>query len=382
MNRPVVITAGGTGGHMFPALALASELERRGRTVALACDERGARYLPEGVEAFKVRASSPSGSITKRMSGLINLGLGFVQSWWWLKRQNPIAVAAFGSYASVPVGVAAGLLRLPILVHEQNAVLGRANRMIAKRASGLALTFAETEHADMLPEDRHMMTGNPVRPEIRQHMGEAYRLPAEGEPLEILVIGGSQGARALSDVVPAALDRLSGRERSLIRLTQQCRPEDLERVELAYKALGFEAELKSFFDDLPARLAKAHLVISRSGASSISEMLVLGKPSILIPLPYSLEGDQLANAKVVEAAGGAWLLEEAMLTGELLADKIRRVLEKPEILSEAAGKARALARPDAGEALADALERIIPGFNTSGAAKSKGDGPGPLEEAA
>ncbi len=382
MNRPVVITAGGTGGHMFPALALASELERRGRTVALACDERGARYLPEGVEAFKVRASSPSGSITKRMSGLMNLGLGFVQSWWWLKRQNPIAVAAFGSYASVPVGVAAGHLRLPILVHEQNAVLGRANRMIAKRASGLALTFAETEHADMLPEDRHMMTGNPVRPEIRQHMGEAYRLPAEGEPLEILVIGGSQGARALSDVVPAALDRLSGRERSLIRLTQQCRPEDLERVELAYKALGFEAELKSFFDDLPARLAKAHLVISRSGASSISEMLVLGKPSILIPLPYSLEGDQLANAKVVEAAGGAWLLEEAMLTGELLADKIRRVLEKPEILSEAAGKARALARPDAGEALADALERIIPGFNTGGAAKSKGDGPGPLEEAA
>jgi UDP-N-acetylglucosamine--N-acetylmuramyl-(pentapeptide) pyrophosphoryl-undecaprenol N-acetylglucosamine transferase len=362
MSRPVIITAGGTGGHMFPALALAGELERRGRTVALACDERGARYLPEGMEAFKVRASSPSGSVGKRTSGIVNLGLGLLQSWWWLKRQNPIAIAAFGSYASVPVGVAAGLMGLPILVHEQNAVLGRANRMIAKRASGLALTFAETEHAEMLPEDRHVMTGNPVRPEIRQHMGEAYRLPAEGEPLEILVIGGSQGARALSDVVPAALDRLSGRERSHIRLTQQCRPEDMERVEQAYNSLGFAAELKSFFDDLPARLAKAHLVISRSGASSVAEMLVLGKPSILIPLPYSLEGDQLANAKMVEAAGGAWLMEEATLSGELLADRIRLFLERPGSLADAAAKAKALARPDAAEALADALERIIPGF--------------------
>lgn len=382
MSRPVIITAGGTGGHMFPALALASELERRGRTVALACDERGARYLPEGVEAFRVRASSPSGSVGRRTSGIFNLGLGLLQSWWWLRQQNPTAVAAFGSYASVPVGVAAGLMRLPILVHEQNAVLGRANRMIAKRASGLALTFTETEHADMLSEDRHVITGNPVRPEIRQHMGEAYRLPAEGEPLEVLVIGGSQGARALSDVVPAALDRLSGRERSHIRLTQQCRPEDLERVEQAYKALGFAAELKSFFDDLPARLSRAHLVISRSGASSVAEMLVLGKPSILIPLPYSLEGDQLANAKVVESAGGAWLMDEATLSGELLADRIRLFLEKPESLADAAAKAKALARPDAAEALADALERMIPGFKKGGAVRRDGGGSGPLEEAA
>ncbi|MGI9503397.1 MAG: UDP-N-acetylglucosamine--N-acetylmuramyl-(pentapeptide) pyrophosphoryl-undecaprenol N-acetylglucosamine transferase, partial [Geminicoccaceae bacterium] len=211
MNRPVVITAGGTGGHMFPALALATELERRGRTVALACDERGARYLPDDTEAFRVRASSPSGSVGKRSSGIMRLGLGLVQSLWWLKRQNPLAVAAFGSYASVPVGLAAGFLKLPLLVHEQNAVLGRANRMIAKRASGLALAFAETEFADMMADDRRVITGNPVRPEILGHKDDPYRLPAEGEPLDVLVIGGSQGARALSDVVPAALDRLSGR---------------------------------------------------------------------------------------------------------------------------------------------------------------------------
>lgn len=381
MNRPVVITAGGTGGHMFPALALATELERRGRTVALACDERGARYLPEEMEAFRIRASSPSGSMGKRSSGILKLGLGLVQSLWWLKRQNPLAVAAFGSYASVPIGVAAGFLKLPLLVHEQNAVLGRANRMIAKRASGLALAFAETEFADMIAEDQRVVTGNPVRPEILAHKDDAYRLPDEGEPLDVLVIGGSQGARALSDVVPAALDRLSGRERSRIRLAQQCRPEDLERVEQAYKNLGFSAELKSFFDDLPTRLAKAHLVISRSGASSVAEMLVLGRPSILIPLPSSLEGDQLANAKVAETAGAAWLMQEADLTGEVLSDKLRLCLEKPEQLTEMAAKAKVLARPDAAGALADVVERMIPGFRT-GSEKVSDGGRSGLEEAA
>ncbi|MEM9627171.1 MAG: undecaprenyldiphospho-muramoylpentapeptide beta-N-acetylglucosaminyltransferase [Pseudomonadota bacterium] len=380
MNRPVIITAGGTGGHMFPALALASELERRGRTVALACDERGARFLPEDMAWFKVRASSPSGSVGKRSSGIFRLGLGLLQSWWWLKRQKPLAVAAFGSYASVPVGVAAGLLKLPLLVHEQNAVLGRANRMIAKRASGLALTFAETEHAEMMAEDRHVVTGNPVRSEVRQQMGKAYSLPADGEPLDVLVIGGSQGARALSDVVPAALDRLSGRERSRIRLTQQCRPEDLERVEQAYKSLGFKAELKSFFEDLPERLAKAHLVISRSGASSVAEMLVLGTPSILIPLPSSLEGDQLANAKIAEAAGAAWLMEEKDLTGERLSDQLRLCLDKPDQLKDMAAKAKALGRPDAAEALADALERMIPGFKKS--SNNVNGGETPRQEAA
>ncbi|MGI9499502.1 MAG: undecaprenyldiphospho-muramoylpentapeptide beta-N-acetylglucosaminyltransferase [Geminicoccaceae bacterium] len=385
MNRPVIITAGGTGGHMFPALALAAELERSGRTVALACDERGARFLPEEMPWFKVRASSPSGSVGKRSSGIVRLGLGLLQSWWWLKRQRPLAVAAFGSYASVPVGVAAGMLKLPLLVHEQNAVLGRANRMIAKRASGLALTFAETERADMMSEDRQVVTGNPVRPEIRARAGEAYRLPGEGEPFELLVIGGSQGARALSDVLPAALDRLSGRERSRLRLTQQCRPEDLERVEQAYKGLGFEAELKTFFEDLPERLAKAHLVISRSGASSVAEMLALGRPSILIPLPSSLEGDQLANARFVAEAEAGWLVEQADLTGEWLSEQLRLCLEQPDRLSTMAAKAKALARPDAAEALADAVERMVPGLKAgskSSDTDGRGGGPGGSMEAA
>ncbi len=362
MTGAIAITAGGTGGHMFPALALASELERRGRAVALACDERGARYLPDEMEAFLVQAGSPSGPLAKRWSGMTKLGQGLLQSWWWLRKTRPSAVACFGSYASVPIGVAAGFLRIPILVHEQNAVLGRANRLVARRAAGLALTFDETRHAEMMPGNRLVITGNPVRPEITAHIGETYRPPAEGEPIEILVIGGSQGARSLSDILPAAFDRLSGRERSRIRLAQQCRPEDLERVEQAYKALGFKAELQPFFHDLPARLAKAHLVVSRAGASSVAEMLVLGRPSILIPLPSSLEGDQLANAEVVDAAKAGWLMKEADLNGEILADKLKICLEQPEQLAEMAANAKALGRPDAGEALADAVERLVPGF--------------------
>jgi len=382
MTGPLVITAGGTGGHIFPALALATELERRGRTVALAFDDRGARYLPEDKEAFIVEAASPSGSFTRRWSGMVKLGKGLLQSWWWLRKQRPAAVACFGSYASVPVGMAAGFLRLPILVHEQNAVLGRANRMVTRRASGLALTFAETRHADMVPDDRCILTGNPVRPEIEAHLGDAFRLPEDGEPIEILVIGGSQGARALSNILPDTMGRLSGRERSRIRLVQQCRPEDLERVEQAYKTLGFKAELKDFFHDLPARLAKAHLVISRAGASSVAEMLVLGKPSILIPLPQSLEGDQLANAEVVAAADAGWLMQEADLSGEALADKLRICLEQPEKLIDMAAKAKALGRPDAAKTLADAFERMIPGFKKGPDPKSTGDGPSPLEAAA
>ena len=381
MTGPLVITAGGTGGHMFPALALASELECRGRTVALAFDERGARYLPDDKEAFIVQAGSPSGPLAKRWSGMTKLGKGIAQSWWWLRNKRPAAVACFGSYASVPIGMAAGFLRLPILVHEQNAVLGRANRMIARRAGGLALTFAETRHAEMVQEDRRVVTGNPVRPEIMAHLGETYCRPGEGEPTEILVIGGSQGARALSDILPAAMGRLSGRERSRIRLVQQCRPDDLERVEHAYKSLGFQAELKDFFHDLPERLAKAHLVISRSGASSVAEMLVLGRPSILIPLPYSLEGDQLANAEIVASAGAGWLMQEADLSGEALADKLRLCLEQPELLTEMATKAKAIGRPGAAKTLADAFERMIPGFELDSKKMDGGQRSG-MEEAA
>jgi UDP-N-acetylglucosamine--N-acetylmuramyl-(pentapeptide) pyrophosphoryl-undecaprenol N-acetylglucosamine transferase len=359
MTRPIVIATGGTGGHMFPALALARELQGRGQEVVLLCDARGARYVGSAVAHRVIQAGSPSGRPLRRLQGLARLGLGLAQALVLLRRRRPAAVAAFGGYASVPVGLAAGLLGIPLLVHEQNAVLGRANRLIARRAAILALTFAETEGAAAARGARTVVTGNPVRSEVVAHRDQPYMPPEPGGPLDLLVVGGSQGARILSDVLPEALKALPPAARARIRLTQQCRPEDLDRVAAAYAALGLTAELKSFFDDLPERLADAHLVISRSGASSVAELLVLGRPSLLVPYRLAADDHQHANAAALATAGAAWLIGEAELDGERLATKLSACLVRPQQLAEMARSAHAQGRPDAGQALADATLSLL-----------------------
>lgn len=358
MTRPVIVTAGGTGGHIFPALALAAELRRRDQPAVLVCDARGERYVGPEIERRVIHAASPSGSWTRRLAGLARLGLGLAQSVRLLRGTRPAAVAAFGGYAAVPVGLAAGLLGIPLLVHEQNAVLGRANRLIARRAARLALTFETTRGADVVPPARRILTGNPVRPEVGARRDEPYRPPGAAQPLALLVVGGSQGARVLSEVVPAALARLTGRERARLALTQQCRPEDLERVAHAYGALGFAAELASFFDDLPLRLAGAQLVISRAGASSVAELLALGRPAILVPYRLAADDHQRANAAAVAEAGAGWLIDEAELDPETLAALLRQCLDQPDLLAGMAARAHALGRPDAASALADAVQSL------------------------
>jgi UDP-N-acetylglucosamine--N-acetylmuramyl-(pentapeptide) pyrophosphoryl-undecaprenol N-acetylglucosamine transferase len=358
MTRPVVIAAGGTGGHMFPALALAAELRRRGQPAILVCDARGARYLGRGIEHRLIQAASPSGRWPGRLGGLARLGLGWGQSLWILRRARPAAVAAFGGYAAAPVGLAAALSRIPLLVHEQNAVLGRANRMIVRRAARLALTFEATRGVEGVPAARRVVTGNPVRAEVAALCGAPYRAPGPEQRLNLLVVGGSQGARVLSEVVPAALARLGKDERARIALTQQCRPEDLERVTSAYEGLGFAAQLASFFDDLPQRMAAAHLVVSRAGASSVAELLALGRPALLVPFRFAADDHQQANAEAVRAAGAGWLIEEARLDAEALAGRIRIALEEPQQLAAMAGRAAALGRTDAAGALADALHAL------------------------
>jgi UDP-N-acetylglucosamine--N-acetylmuramyl-(pentapeptide) pyrophosphoryl-undecaprenol N-acetylglucosamine transferase len=360
VSRPVVIAAGGTGGHMFPAMALARELARRGRPAILVCDRRGARYLGAGLEHRLVSSASLSGSPWRRLAGLARLAFGFFQSLLLLRRQRPIAVAAFGGYASVPVALAARLLRIPLLVHEQNAVLGRANRLIARRAGRLALTFRETSGASIVPQARRVLTGNPVRAEIAALQAEPYAPPGRNDPLRVLVIGGSQGARVLSDVVPEAVRLLPARLRARLQLTQQCRPEDLERVATAYEELRFRAELRPFFEDLPERLAHAHLVISRSGASSVAELLVLGRPAVLVPFRLAADDHQRANAKVVADAGAAWLMGEAEIDPDRLAALLAQVIEEPGQLAEMAARSRGLGRPGAAGALADALASLAP----------------------
>jgi UDP-N-acetylglucosamine--N-acetylmuramyl-(pentapeptide) pyrophosphoryl-undecaprenol N-acetylglucosamine transferase len=352
---PVVIAAGGTGGHMFPALALAAELRRRGRPVVLVCDDRGARYVGEGTAHRLIRAGSPSGRLGARIAGLGRLAVGLGQSLMILRQTRPLAVAAFGGYAAAPVGVAAAILRVPLLVHEQNAVLGRANRLSARRAARLALTFEATRGAEIVPAERRVVTGNPVRTEVAALRGTPYRPAASDQALSVLVVGGSQGARILSEVVPAAIARLTKDERARIALTQQCRPDDLERVASAYAGLGFRAELASFFEDLPQRMAASHLVISRAGASTVAELLALGRPALLVPFRFAAEDHQQANAEAVRAAGAGWLIEERGLDAEALAGRIRIALEAPQQLAAMAACAAALGRVDAAGALADAL---------------------------
>ena len=355
MTRPVVIAAGGTGGHMFPALALAAKLRQRGQPAILVCDARGARYLGRGIEHRLIQAASPSGRWRSRAAGLGRLAVGLLQSVAILRRTRPAAVAAFGGYAAVPVGLAAGVLGIPLLVHEQNAVLGRANRLIARRAALLALSFEETRGAPAASRVARRLTGNPVRAEVVARRAEPYREPARDGPLELLVVGGSQGARILSEVLPAALAHLPKAERARLRLTQQCRPEDLERVASAYAGLGFAAELASFFDDLPERLARAQLVISRSGASSVAELLVLGRPALLVPYRLAADDHQRANAEAMAAAGAAWVVGETELDAERLATRLSACLDQPQELALMAQRAHALGRPDAAAALADAL---------------------------
>jgi UDP-N-acetylglucosamine--N-acetylmuramyl-(pentapeptide) pyrophosphoryl-undecaprenol N-acetylglucosamine transferase len=359
MTRPVAIAAGGTGGHMFPALALAAELRQRDQPAALLCDARGARYVGPGIDCRLIQAASPSGRWPSRLGGLGRLAVGLWQSLRILRRMRPVAVAAFGGYAAAPVGLAAATLGIPLLVHEQNAVLGRANRLIARRAARIALTFEATRGAEDLPAARRIVTGNPVRPEVAALRGTPYRLPAPDGPLDLLVVGGSQGARVLSEVLPAAIARLDREERARLALTQQCRPEDLERVASAYAGLGFTAELASFFADLPERLAAAQLVISRAGASSVAELLALGRPALLVPFRFAADDHQQANAEAVTAAGAGWLIEETKLDAETLAGRLRSCLEQPRQLLDLASRAAALGRADAAGALADALQSLI-----------------------
>jgi UDP-N-acetylglucosamine--N-acetylmuramyl-(pentapeptide) pyrophosphoryl-undecaprenol N-acetylglucosamine transferase len=237
-------------------------------------------------------------------------------------------------------------------------VLGRANRLIARRAARLALTFEATRGAEIVPAARRIVTGNPVRAEVAARRGTPYRAAGPTQALAVLVVGGSQGARVLSEVVPAAIARLTKDERGRIALTQQCRPEDLARVASAYAALGFLAELSSFFDDLPQRMAVSHLVISRAGASSVAELLALGRPAVLVPLRLAADDHQQANALAVSAAGAGWLIEEARLDAEALAGRIRIALDQPQELAAMAGRAAALGRTDAASALADALQSL------------------------
>ena len=352
--RPVVLAAGGTGGHMFPAEALAAELMRRGFPVALVTDRRGQAFgdrLP-GVALHRIRAGRIGAGIVRKMAALAETALGTIEAARLLRALAPAAVVGFGGYPSVPTMLAATRMRLPTVIHEQNAILGRANRLLAPRVMVIATSFANVGALRADPHVRVVETGNPVRDAITALRGVDYNAPGDG-PIELLVIGGSQGARILSQTVPAALGQLDPALKSRLFVMQQARPEDLAEVQHAHAANGIAAEVAPFFEDVPARLARAHLVISRSGASTVAELTALGRPAILVPYRFAADDHQSANARALAEAGAAWTMAETGFTPQALAMRIATLLAAPHALVAAAAAAHRLGRPDAAERLAD-----------------------------
>lgn len=360
--KSVILAAGGTGGHLFPAFALAQELGRRGIAVDLVTDMRGDRYGSDfpARAVYRVPSATISGrSILGAGRTAVMLTRGIVAAWRLMGTVKPSAVVGFGGYPAFPPLVAAALRGIPSALHEQNAVLGRANRMLLKRVSGIATSFEKVKFLEGEALKKARFTGNPVRDVVVQWAGQPYHTPDPQGPFSLLVFGGSQGARYFSDSVPAAVALMPADLRARLFIVQQCRPEDMERVEAAYRAAGVRAQLATFFANLPEEMAKSHLVIGRAGASTVAELAVMGRPSILVPLPHAIDNDQLQNATRLAESGGAWCIEQKELTAERLAGAIARLMGEPEALATAAAAAKAQGRPDAVARLADLVEELI-----------------------
>ena len=355
-TRPVVVAAGGTGGHFFPAEALAAELIRRGQRVVLMTDARSgglASPVFEGRERFVLAGSGIAGrGAVRALRSVAALAAGTWQARGILARLRPAAIVGFGGYPCVAPVIASRFLanRPAVVLHEQNGVLGRANRMLCGRADVLALSFAGT--ARVPPGVRSEVTGNPVRPAIT---AQPYTAP--GSEIRLLVLGGSLGARVFSDVVPPALALLPAVLRARLVVTQQCRAEDLERVREAYAASGIAATLAPFFADVAALLTGAHLVIARAGASTVAELAVVGRPAMLVPLPTAIDDHQSANAAIL--GDGAWVMPQSVFTPAALAERLAALIADPDALARAAAAAASAGRPDAAARLADLVEHAM-----------------------
>lgn len=364
----IMLAAGGTGGHVFPAEALADQLLRRGYRLGLVTDRRGHAYggTLGSLDTYRIAAGGIAGrGLGAKVKGAMELGLGLIQARSLLVKTKPGAVIGFGGYASLPTMAAATFVGLPTAIHEQNAVLGRANRLLAARVRRIATSYAHVDHLDEAWAPKVVHTGMPVRAAIAAKREEAYPALDETGPIRLLVLGGSQGARALSEVVPAALARLPDSLRTRLSVSQQCRPEDLEQVRAAYAGTGIDASLESFFDDVPARMAGAHLVIARAGASTVAELTALGRPAILVPYPHAIDDHQTANARAVDETGGAWLMPQPAFTPDSLAARLESLFTQPGTLPRAAECARKAARPDAAGRLADLVADLLPKFEES-----------------
>ena len=356
----ILLAASGTGGHLFPAQALADALIKREATIDLATDVRTAHFkFPARtvhlIPSATVRGRSPFA--LARTGALLTLGTA--KAWSMLGRVRPAVVVGFGGYPTVPPMMAATLRGIPTVLHEQNGVMGRANRLLAARVTAIATGFRTLAKVDRRLQSKITFTGNPVRREVIAAAAAApYAATQPGDKLNLLVFGGSQGARVMAEIVPPAIERLPAALRARLNLVQQARAEDIEAVRGTYARLGVAAECAPFFSDLPARMAAAHLVISRSGASTVAELSAIGRPAILVPLPHSLDQDQFVNAGVLADAGAALRVEQRDLTPERLASEIAALAGDPARLSRMAQAAKSAGALDAAERLADLVLNV------------------------
>ncbi|WP_350334954.1 undecaprenyldiphospho-muramoylpentapeptide beta-N-acetylglucosaminyltransferase [Coralliovum pocilloporae] len=362
--KRVFVAAGGTGGHVFPAAALTAELLKRDYLVHWLTDDRVSSYDEAFLGARIHRVSSATFARKSPVAlarGAIQLLTGFYESRQLIKRYQPDLIVGFGGYPTFPPLYMGQKLGVPTCIHEQNAVLGRANKAVLKNIHAVAMSLPQTRGLD--GHARTIHTGNPVRPEVIEAADRPYPTMGGHLPFRLLVFGGSQGAQFLSEVVPAAFELLPEDKRNLVSVVQQCRPENLSTTLARYRALGMSIELETFFEDLPQRMAESHLVISRAGASTVSELAVIGRPAILIPYPGALDHDQRLNAEGLAEAGGAWIREQADLTPERLAGDLSALLDEPEKLWTAASAAKSAGYPDAAVRLADLVDELTHNSN-------------------
>lgn len=358
------LAAGGTGGHLFPAEALARELQARGREVVLYTEARGARFSQalEGIPHLVLPARSLAGGLAGKLAAAAVIARATLEARIDMKRRGVALVAGFGGYPSFAPALAGRSLGLPLLLHEQGSRLSMANRQLLRFADRVATSFAGTGDG-CADSARFVETGNPVRASILQAARAPYPVPGADSPLQLLVVGGSQGAAVFGRVVPAALQSLPADLRARIRLSLQYRGEDGESVAAALQAAGIAVELRPFFDDMADRLRHAHLVITRAGASTIADLLVVGRPAIVVPIPHGgSRAEQLGNALALERLGAGWCMREDAdgFTPAALAARLQAMAAEPSVLSGAAAVATGLGRPDAAARLADEVEALLP----------------------
>lgn len=359
-SRLIVLATGGTGGHVFPAQALATEMAGRGYRLVLVTDRRGDEFGGQlgNLPTFRIQAAGVTGkNVVNRVISAGELAIGTIQAWRILRKLLPAAVVGFGGYASMPTMVAANFLGLHTVIHEQNAILGRANRLLGARVQGIATCYDAVK--GIPAEVRIGLTGMPVRSDVVDMRSHAYPALNEKSPIRLLVMGGSQGASIFSRVIPFAIERLKPALRNRISIVQQCRSDELDGVQAVYTRIGVPMELDSFFDDLPRRLTDAHLVVTRAGASSIAEVTTIGRPAILVPYPHSTDDHQTFNGHAFDAAGGGWVMPDKAFTKSALSARLDALFSYPATLQQAAAASRAAGQPDATARLADFVEAQI-----------------------